>query len=115
MSDLLTTQQRFALLVGRFLTELPALGYSVTLDEAYRPPETADLYARQGRGLRNSVHCNKLAVDLNLFRNGTLCQTDADFKPAVDLWLSYAPDCRAGANFSRKDYRHFSLQWQGRM
>ena len=115
MSDLVTAQQVFARLVGKFLTELPQLGYQVTLDEAYRPRETAELYAQQGRGSKHSLHTSRLAIDLNLWRGESLCTTRGSMQAAGDLWKSYGPTCRWGGDFEKLiDPRHFSLEWEGR-
>ena len=102
-------QFKFTTYLGRFLLHLPPLGYQVSLDEAFRPPALAILYANQGKGIKNSLHCIRLAIDLNLFRGGVLLTQKSDFLPAGTLWTSYDPACRWGGNFHSVDLRHFSL------
>ena len=60
-------QRLFAELTGRFITAVYQRGYHLSFGEAWRPPETAALYAQQGRGIANSLHGLRLAIDWNLF------------------------------------------------
>jgi hypothetical protein len=72
------TQQEFAVHVARLILWGEGLGYFVTFGEAYRTPDQAAIYARQGKGILNSNHTRRLAVDLNLFVNGVYAtQSDA--------------------------------------
>jgi hypothetical protein len=48
---LLELQKKFTLLVAQLIGHAYSLGYSLTFGEAYRPKETAQLYAQQGRGI----------------------------------------------------------------
>lgn len=114
---LLEAQQLFAQLVAGLITWGGDRGYEFTLDEAYRPPETAKLYAQQGRGSANSLHCQRLAIDLNAFRGEVLLTTADDYRPLGLQWCSYHALCRWGGNWTSGstagDYRHFSMEWQG--
>ena len=104
----------FATLLGQFLVWCYSKGYDVTLGEAYRPPETAALYARQGRGSKNSLHCQRLAVDLCLFVHDTYQTRSEYYEPLGIHWESMHPLCRWGGRFSTPDGNHFSLTWKGR-
>ena len=44
----------FAQCVARFIPDARALGYSATLGEAWRSPETCELYAKEGKGVEKS-------------------------------------------------------------
>lgn len=111
---LLRQQLLFSELVAKLLTRIASEGYGVTLDECYRPPETCAVYAKQGRGSKNSLHMQRLAIDLNLFLGVTYCEEGADYRPFGMWWKRQHPDCRWGGDFVSRDYRHFSLTWQGR-
>lgn len=111
--ELLLRQLLFAELVGRLLRKIVEDGYGATLDEAYRPPETAALYAKQGRGTIHSCHCQKLAIDINLFQAMKYCEQGEDYAPFGKWWKQQHVLCRWGGDFKSKDYRHFSLEWQG--
>lgn len=70
ISELLKKQFIFASLVPLLINEAIRLGYTCTLGEMWRPPEMAAIYAKKGSGIKNSLHELKLAIDLNLFRDG---------------------------------------------
>lgn len=110
-------QRLFARHYTRLLVWLHANGYEVSLDEGYRPPELAALYAKQGRGSKNSLHCLRLAVDLNVFRGNDLLAKAVDFKMIGEFWKSQHSLARWGGDFTGKtagDYRHFSFEHEGR-
>ncbi len=105
-------QQLFAQLVARLIQEAHAMGYAVTLGEAHRPPETARLYAQQGRGTLNSLHGLRLAIDLNLFRGGKYLVATEDHRQLGEWWERQHPRCRWGGRFS--DGNHYSFTPDGR-
>lgn len=98
-------------LLARLVDKATELGYELTLAEAYRPPELAELYASQGRGIRNSLHTLRLAIDLNVFRQGQWLHTGTQFEDLGIYWESLAPDCRWGGRF--QDGNHFSIEHRG--
>lgn len=113
---LLEKQQAFSVLFARFIWELTDKGYSVTFGEAYRPPETALMYSKEGKGINNSLHCLRLAVDLNLFRGTTLLSSVDDYMWAGKRWESYSCgeyECIWGGSFLKPDSDHFSISHQG--
>ncbi|MDM4069633.1 M15 family metallopeptidase, partial [Escherichia coli] len=86
-------------------------GYRLTFGEAYRTPEQAALNAKSGKGIRNSLHTLRLAVDFNLFINGEY-QADTDaYRPLGEYWESIGGTW--GGRFSRADGNHFSLEHNG--
>lgn len=103
-------QVLFARMVGDLLLQAEKMGFEVTLGEAYRPPETAALYARQGKGISNSLHCDRLAIDLNLFRDGVFLPRTVDHKPLGEYWESIGGTW--GGRFG--DGNHYSLGHGGR-
>lgn len=60
----------FAYYVGQLLVNIYQQGYYCTIGEVYRTAEQAELYAAAGKGIKNSKHCKKLAIDLTIFRPG---------------------------------------------
>lgn len=113
---LVDKQHRFSVLVARLILELDGLGYIVSLGEAWRSPETCKLYAQPGGpvGIRNSLHADRLAIDLNLRQNGVLLKRSEEYALAGKIWRSYTgPDyvCVWGGDFD--DGNHFSILHNG--
>jgi hypothetical protein len=107
-------QQQFAILVAKLILWADEQGYAVTFGEAYRTPEQAALNAKKGSGIANSLHTVRLAVDLNLFKDGLYQTSSEAYKPLGDYWKSLHPDCCFGGDFKpRADGNHFSLQHNG--
>ena len=107
-------QRLFAQLVGALLRQIVVLGYECTLGEAYRTPEQAALDAAKGIGIKNSEHCKRLAIDLNLFRAGVYLTASEDYKPIGDWWKTQHDLCRWGGDFvSNPDGNHFSMEDAG--
>src|SRR4051812_28237425 len=111
---LLEKQQIFSGLVADLIHNLNAQGIEVTLGEAWRSPETCAIYAQDGRGIKNSNHPNRLAIDLNLFVSGQLAGP-AVYGDAAKLWKgSYnGVTCVWGGDFDRTDIYHFSVEHEG--
>jgi hypothetical protein len=105
-------QELFAFLLPRLLDQAHALGFRVRMGECWRPPETAAAYAAQGKGIAQSVHSDKLAVDLNLFRDGQFLQDSDSHRPLGEWWETLHPLCRWGGRFG--DGNHYSLEHEGR-
>jgi len=109
--DLSQKQEIFAKNVGIFINYVCAIpGYALTLGEAYRTPEQAQIDAQKGTGIVDSLHCKRLALDFNLFHNGLyLAQTD-DYKQFGEYWKSLHPLNRWGGDFKRGDGNHIEMQ-----
>ena len=87
-------------------------GYELTFGEAWRTPEQARLNAVRGTGTASSLHIDRLAIDLNLFRNGKWLTNSEDHRPLGEYWESLAPDCKWGGRFG--DGNHYSITHWGR-
>ncbi|HDJ0792545.1 TPA: M15 family metallopeptidase, partial [Escherichia coli] len=97
-------QQLFAVMIADLIHWAQEHGYRLTFGEAYRTPEQAALNAKSGKGIRNSLHTLRLAVDFNLFINGKY-QADTDaYRPLGEYWESIGGTW--GGRFSRADGNH---------
>jgi hypothetical protein len=98
--------------VGALLDYIIKMGFRCTLGEAYRTAEQATLYAQQGKGIKNSLHCKRLAIDLNLFdRAGTYLKSKESYQLFGDYWKSLHPKNRWGGDFEKLvDSNHFEMQ-----
>lgn len=105
-------QVRFARLVPRLIDKAFEMGFEVTLGETWRPQVTADYYRSQGRGISNSLHLDKLAIDLNLFKNGQLITDSEGHRPLGEWWEAQGPDHAWGGRF--QDGNHYSITYMGR-
>lgn len=104
-------QQHFTVLVARLIIWANEQGYQMTFGEAYRTPEQAKLNAKAGKGISNSLHTQRLAVDFNLFIDGEYKTDSEDYRPLGEYWESIGGAW--GGRFSRPDGNHFSLEHNG--
>jgi hypothetical protein len=110
-------QRIFAGLVAKLISHIYEQGYEVTFGEAYRFPEWAKQLAAEGRGIVNSLHCQRLAIDLNLFKDGEYLTTVEDWLPFGEFWESLSGEdieCAWGGRFASGDANHVSIAHDGR-
>jgi len=101
-------QQNFAGNVAKLLYYIYNKGYTVTLGEALRTQEMAEIYAKRGTGIKNSQHCKKLAIDLNLFKDGVFLTSSEAHRPFGDYWETLNPDNRWGGMWN--DGNHYEMK-----
>ncbi len=106
-------QRLFTKLIGHFIIWCYDQGYELTFGETWRSPEQAALNASKGIGIKNSLHTERLAEDLNLWINDVLQEDSAAYKPLGDQWKTYHELCRWGGDFTKPDGDHFSMEWHG--
>lgn len=110
-------QAIFSVLVAKLILHAHGLGYALTFGEAYRSSEEAARLAAAGKGIANSLHTKRLAIDLNLFVRGVYQADSAAYKPLGEFWEAQSTEqyeCAWGGRFSRPDGNHFSLAHGGR-
>lgn len=133
-------QRRFAALFAQWVIAISKLGYGVTLGEAFRSDEQAEIHAmgeagratlvaylmphfpelarriqnNTGSGIRNSLHEIRLAVDVNLFYGGTWISDGGSphWERVGKLWESMGGSW--GGRFATGDANHLSLEHEGR-
>lgn len=103
-------QRRFTRMVAQLIEFAYAAGYELTFGEAYRTPQQARWNAEKGIGIANSLHCDRLAVDFNLFRDGEYLTETEDHRPLGEFWESIGGSW--GGRFN--DGGHYSLAHGGR-
>lgn len=91
------------------------MGYEITLGEAWRPRATAEYYAKKGIGIKNSLHTKRLAIDINLFKNGKYLTSTKAYTKLGEWWEKQGEKYKVvtawGGRF--KDGGHFSLSHKG--
>ena len=125
-------QELFASLIPELIDHAIALGFTVRLQELRRS-KTQALYnsshcrvckkhvsaCRVDRshefraiGIANSLHCDGLALDLILFRDGEPQWTSEPYTELGEFWESLHELCSNGRDF--QDGGHFSIMHGGR-
>lgn len=105
-------QALFCGLAANLIQHAQNLGFEVTFGEAYRSPEEAARLAKLGKGIKNSLHTQRLAIDLNLFKDGKYLSSGEDHRPLGEWWEQQDPLARWGGRFG--DGNHYSLEHLGR-
>lgn len=98
--------------VGMLIDYIYANGYGCTFGDAYCAPEMAQIYAQQGKGIKDSLHCKRLAIDLNLISpEGKYITNTKDYQRFGLFWEKLDTQNRWGGNFKdRPDGNHFERQ-----
>ena len=93
-------QRTFTRMVADLIVFAYDNGYELTLGDAY---------AQTGH-MAKSLHYSRLAIDLNLFKNGAYLTSTEDHRPLGEYWESLGGSW--GGRF--KDGNHYSLAYDGR-
>lgn len=112
---LIQKQFEFSKLLPRLVDKAHELGFQVTMGETLRSQEEANRLAKLGLGSKNSVHRLKLAVDLNLFRDGVY-QTNSEAHRELGTWWEHQSagkdfTCHWGGHWG--DGNHYSIGHNG--
>ena len=105
-------QSLFATLAARLIQHATGLGYEVTFGEAYRSPEEAARLAKLGKGILQSLHTDRLAIDLNLFKDDHYLSSTEAHRPLGEWWEQQHDLCRWGGRFG--DGNHYAITHGGR-
>lgn len=108
-------QSVFTLRVARLILKANELGYELTFGEAWRSPEEAKRLAKTGAGIARSLHTDRLAIDLNLFKDGQWLTTTEAHRPLGEWWERQSTDgavCTWGGRFG--DGNHYAIEHAGR-
>lgn len=107
-------QEEFAQAVAKLIQQAVTMGYTVTLGEAWRTPQQAQLNADAGKGIVHSLHIERLAIDLNFFQNGQYVSDGSKLKDIGTWWKSLGDKYRWGGDFTHlPDGNHFSITPDG--
>lgn len=104
-------QRIFTMNIGKLIGWCYANGFELTFGDAYRDTRLAALNAQEGKGIKNSLHTRRLAVDFNLFINSVYMAQSEMYKPLGDYWKTLDPQNRWGGDFRpQADGNHFSME-----
>jgi len=105
MSELGDLQRKMTLMLGRLIVYAYNMGYELTLAEGYDD---------DGEGhMKGSLHYERLAQDLNLFKNKVWLDKGPEMEKGFNLLHDFW-DLMGGAKRIDKDLNHFSLGYQGK-
>jgi hypothetical protein len=103
-------QSKFASMIPGLINKALELGFEITLGDAYRDPRLhGAVGVKQGYGHSKSCHKMRLAIDLNLFKDGKFLSSGAEHKPIGEWWEAQGGTW--GGRF--KDANHYSLEHDG--
>ena len=104
-------QRQFTLMVAELIQWAYSEGYEITFGDAYRDPRLhGEIGEKKGYGRSKSNHKQRLAIDLNLFKDGKYLTTTEDHQPLGEKW-----EAMGGAWGGRfDDGNHYSLEHHGR-
>lgn len=105
-------QRLFVRLVSELIAFAYGRGFELSFGDAYRSPQQAQANADAGTGIARSLHCERLAIDFNLFRDGKYLSRSEDHAELGTFWESLHPLCKWGGRFG--DGNHYSLTHGGR-
>lgn len=103
-------QSKFTLAIAGLIAKAYEMGYEVTLGDAYRDPRLhGQVGEKKGYGHSKSCHKLRLAIDLNLFKNGKFLTTTEDHRELGEWWESQGGTW--GGRFN--DANHYSFEHAG--
>ena len=102
--SLVTKQQQFAISIAKLIIYAESIGLPVTFGDAYRDPRLHGATGnKQGYGAANSCHKLRLAVDLNIIKDGKISPI-SDYEKLQKYWR----DNLNGSEMIDGDSNHFS-------
>ena len=102
METLRQKQSRFVSMVGMLISYASLRGYELTFGDAYRDP-------RCPYGHTKSLHKIRLAIDINVFKEGEYLSESGQYDDLGKFWKSIGGSW--GGDFG--DDNHFSLSHNG--
>lgn len=98
-------QAKFACMVGWFLCALQKEGITVTLGEVWRTDYQQKHNIEMGLSeLSTSKHCERLAIDLNVFINGKYITNAEGYRHLGMLWESIGGRWGGRFGVKKQDY-----------
>lgn len=109
MSILVTQQAHFLMSACKLVEFATTQGWVVTGGELERTKEQAAIYAKAGKGIINSMHCARRAIDLNFYtKDGSLKADKVSLEVVGKYWESLGGTW--GGRFTKlDDSRHFEM------
>jgi hypothetical protein len=101
--------------VAELIQHATGLGYELTFGECFRSKEEAERLANADKGIKNSLHTVRLAIDLNLFKGGKYLSKSEDYRALGEWWEAKSvPDLTYSWGGRFQDGNHFSIAHEGK-
>lgn len=113
--SLLPLQCEFLQSAAKLIQKAAELGYGATGGDLFRTSEQAAANAAAGVGVSHSLHTDRLAIDINLFKDGVYITDDTGHKDLGAWWVSLGPHYKWGGHIvhPRADPNHYALSPDG--
>ena len=103
-------QRKFTQMVGKLIEYAYAHGYELSFGDAYRDPRSHGKWGfKLGYSEAHSQHKRRMAVDFNLFRNGSYLVRTEDHRELGEFWESLGGTWGGRWN----DGNHYSVEYHG--
>jgi hypothetical protein len=103
-------QRQLVRMVAELINYAYSNGYELTLGDAFRDPRLhGEVGVKKGYGHFKSAHKQRLAIDLNLFKDGKYLTSTEAHKPLGEFWESLGGTW--GGRFN--DGNHYSIEHNG--
>lgn len=101
-------QSRFTKMVADLIAHAYDEGYELTFGDAYRDPRLhGAMGIKMGYGSADSFHKKRLAIDLNLFKDGAFLEGTEAHRELGEWWEKQGGTW--GGKFRTPDGNHYSL------
>lgn len=108
-------QRVFTRCVAKLILKAYEEGYELTLGDAYRDPRVfGEVGQRIGYGRSRSNHKIRLAIDLNLFKDGKYLTATEDHRFLGEWWEREFHEYGASWGGHFNDGNHYSFEHEGR-
>ena len=105
-------QSRLVRMLAQLIDYAYSQGYELSLGDAYRDPRShGEIGVHKAYGKAYSNHKRRLAIDLNLFKDGKFLSSTEDHRPLGVYWESIGGAW--GGHFN--DGNHYALEHEGRV
>lgn len=112
MSELLQKQLDFVKMLERLFKFAYFAGIAITIGDVYRDPRVFGIMGEsKGYGHAKSAHKQRLAIDLNIIKDGKLVTTTEGHRQLGEYWESIGGTW--GGRFSKPDANHYSVEHNG--
>ena len=99
-------QDKFMGMVAKLVNKAHELGFMITGGTLWREPWVALYYEKHGKGVYPSYHTHRLAVDVQLHKDGKYLRDTKDYEPLGAWWETIGGTW--GGRFTKPDGNHFS-------